>query len=133
MQMVGDTIFKLVVTNNISVKVKPTRASNRPPLEVSAAVAGRSHLNVNTRGVPTFANGEDSVTPMGMNPQGAKGSKMMGPRVPTRQKRMDSVGDTGVKLGGAHVGGNDVIAPNVTPWVTLGGSPRTESGGAPSN
>ena len=101
MQMVDDIIFHLVDKKNISVKVAPIRASNRPNKEVSAAVAGRSHLNVNAQGVPT------------------------------RQKRMDSVGDTGLKMLGAHVGSDEFIAPNVTPLVTLGGSSRTESGGAP--
>ena len=105
--MVDDIIFHLVDKKNISVKVAPIRASNRPNKEVSAAVAGRSHLNVNTQGVPTFANWEDSVLTTGLNSHCALGSKMMGPRVPTRLKRVDSVGHMEVNLGGAHVGGND--------------------------
>jgi hypothetical protein len=53
--MVDDTILYHVEKNIFSVKVKPTRASNRHTKEGSAAVAERSHPNVNTQGVPIFA------------------------------------------------------------------------------
>ena len=61
MQMVDDTILYHVEKNCFSVKVKSTRASKRQLKEGSAAVAVRTHQNVNTLGVPTTLNGEDSV------------------------------------------------------------------------
>jgi hypothetical protein len=127
MQMVDDTIFPLVDKSAFSVKVKPTRASKRSKKEVSASVAGRSHSNVNTRGVPTIAYREDSVTPTGLQDHCALGSKRMVARVPTGRKRVDSVCDMERELGCAHVGSDDNVAPHVTPWVTLGSSSGAES------
>ena len=66
--MVDDIIFHLVDKKNISVKVAPIRVSKWPDKEVSVSVAGRSHTNVNTQGVPTFAAEEDSVLFTGVNP-----------------------------------------------------------------
>jgi hypothetical protein len=64
--MVDDTILYHVEKNIFSVKVKSTRASKRHAKEVSAAVAERTHPNVNTQGVPIFASGEDSVLSTGL-------------------------------------------------------------------
>ena len=130
--MVDDTILPRVVdTKCFFVKVKPTRASKRRAKEVSVAVAERAHPNVNTQGVATSAAGEDTVLTTGLNIQGAQGSMMMEPRVPTRRERIDSVGDTGLDLLYAHVGSNVTLAPNATPWVTLGASLGCKSGCAP--
>jgi len=75
--MVDDTISPMVDKKSFSVKVKSTSASKRYIKEGSAAVAVRTHPNVNTQGVPMFANGEDSVLSMGLYSPGAPMSTMM--------------------------------------------------------
>ena len=116
--MVDVIIFSHMEENSFSVKVKSTRASKCQNGEVSVAHAEGVYPNVNTLGVPTIANGEDSVSSTGVNTQGAPMSPMMGPHVHPRRKRMDSVGATEVDLGCAHVGRNAEGAPSATPWVT---------------